>query len=132
MQAVRRPAQTIIPASDRKPGLLPAATSMKGLKILPVFNNQPRPYYGLPEAKGQDGAETLSGEDLLSLYLSLPEEKRKQKFVSTSEAARMVGLAQRTIQLWIEVGLIAAIRIGRKYQVSTDSLRAYLKNRVDY
>lgn len=76
--------------------------------------------------------ETLAGEDLLSLYLSLPEEKRKQKFANTSEAARMVGLSQRTIQLWIEVGFIMAIKIGRKYQVSLDSLRAYLKSRVDY
>lgn len=76
--------------------------------------------------------ETLSGEDLLSLYLSLPLEKRKQKFANTSEAARMVGLSQRTIQLWIEVGFIEAIKIGRKYQVSLDSLRDYLKSRVEY
>jgi excisionase family DNA binding protein len=105
---------------------------MKGFKILTIFNNQPRAYYGSSEVKGQGVAETLSGEDLLSLYLSLPLEKRKQKFANTSEAARMVGLSQRTIQLWIEVGFIAAIKIGRKYQVSLESLRDYLKSRVDY
>lgn len=44
----------------------------------------------------------------------------------------MVGLSQRTIQLWIEVGFITAIKIGRKYQVSLDSLRAYLESQVDY
>jgi excisionase family DNA binding protein len=127
-----RLAQTIIPASDRRPELLPATVSIKGLKILTIFNNQPKPYYGSPEVEGQGVAEALSGEDLLSLYLSLPEEKRKQKFANTSEAARMVGLSQRTIQLWIEVGFITAIKIGRKYQVSLDSLRDYLKSRVDY
>ena len=105
---------------------------MKGLKILTIFNNQPRPRYGSPEVKGQGVAETLLGEDLLSLYLSLPQEKRKRKFASTSEVARMVGLSQRTIQMWIEVGSIAAIKIGKKYQVSLDSLRAYLKSRADY
>lgn len=97
-----------------------------------VFNNQPRLYYGSPEAGGQGASETPSGEDLLSLYLSLPQEKRRQKFAGTSEAAAMVGLSQRTIQMWIEVGVIAAIKIGRKYQVSLDSLRAFLRSRVDY
>lgn len=86
----------------------------------------------MPEAGGQGASETLPREDLLSLYLSLPQEKRRQKFAGTSEAAVMVGLSQRTIQMWIEVGFIAAIKIGRKYQVSLDSLRAYLKSRADY
>ena len=104
----------------------------EGVKILTIFNNRPRRYYGSPEVEGQGAAETLPAQDLLSLYLSLPEEKRKQKFANTSEVARMVGLSRRTIQMWIEVGLITAIKIGRKYQVSLDSLRAYLKSRVDY
>jgi excisionase family DNA binding protein len=127
-----RLAQTIIPASDGRPELLPATASVKGLTILTIFNNQPRQYYGSPEVEGQGVAETLSRENLLSLYLSLSKEKRKQKFANTSEAARMVGLSQRTIQLWIEVGFITAIKIGRKYQVSLDSLRAYLESQVDY
>ena len=109
-----------------------ATASTKGLKILTIFNNRPRPHYGPPEAERQGEVETLAAEDLLSLYLSLPEEKRQQKFANTSEAARMVGLSRRTIQMWIEGGLIAAIKIGRKYQVSLDSLRAYLKSRADY
>lgn len=132
MQAVRRLARTIIPVSDKRPELLPATASIKEFMKLTIFNNQLRPYYGSPKVEGQGVAETLAGEDLLSLYLSLPEEKRKQKFANTSEAARMVGLSQRTIQLWIEVGFVTAIKIGRKYQVSLDSLRAYLKSRVDY
>jgi excisionase family DNA binding protein len=97
-----------------------------------MFNNRPGPYYAHREADGRGAAEILSEEDLLNQYLSLPEGKRKQKFANTSESARMVGLSQRTIQMWIEGGLIAAIKIGRKYQVSLDSLRAYLKSRVDY
>lgn len=68
----------------------------------------------------------------MSLYLSLAGEKRRQKFANTSEAARLVGLSRRTIQMWIEGGLIAAVKIGRKYQVSLDSLRDYLKSRADY
>lgn len=115
-----------------RPELSPAAASVKGFKVLTIFNNQPRQYYGSPEVEGQGVAEALAEDDLLSLYLSLPEEKRKQKFANTSEAARMVGLSRRTIQMWIEGGLIAAIKIGRKYQVSLDSLRDYLKSRVDY
>ena len=105
---------------------------MKGLKILTISNDRPRPYYGPPEAERQGVVETLAADDLLSLYLSLPEGKRRQKFANTSEAAGMVGLSRRTIQMWIEGGLIAAIKIGRKYQVSLDSLRAYLKSRADY
>jgi excisionase family DNA binding protein len=105
---------------------------MKGLKVVAIFNNRPRPYYGPPGTERRGAAETLAAEDLLNLYLSLPEERRRQKFAKTSEAARMVGLSQRTIQMWIEGGLIAAIKIGRKYQVSLDSLRAYLKSRADY
>jgi len=132
VQAIIWSARSIIPASDRRPGLLLATASTKGPKILTIFNNQPRPYYGPPEAEGQGVAETLTEEDLLNLYLGLPEGKRKQKFANTSEAARMVGLSQRTIQMWIEGGFIAAIKIGRKYQVSLDSLRAYLKSRVGY
>ena len=85
-----------------------------------------------PGREARSVAETFSEEDLLNLYLSLPEEKRKQKFANTSAAASMVGLSQRTIQMWIEVGFITAIKIGRKYQVSLDSLRAYLKSRIDY
>jgi excisionase family DNA binding protein len=118
--------------SERREFLLPATASMKGLKTLAIFNERPRPNYGPPEAERQGAVETLAAEDLLNLYLSLPEEKRQQKFANTSEAARMVGLSRRTIQMWIEVGLIAAIKIGRKYQVSVDSLRAYLKSRADY
>ena len=112
--------------------MLRATAPIKGFKILSIFNNQPRPYYGPRKAEGQGAAVTLSEEDLLNLYLSLPEEERKQKFANTSEAAKMIGLSQRTIQTWIEGGFVAAIKLGRKYQVSLDSLRAYLKSRVDY
>lgn len=117
--------------SERHKFLWPEG-SVKGVKILTIFNNQPRPHYRPPEAEGRGAAETLLEEDLLNLYLSLPEVNRKQKFATTSEAAGMVGLSQRTIQMWIEGGFIAAIKIGRKYQVSLDSLRAYLQSRVDY
>lgn len=105
---------------------------MKGLKTLATFDERPRPKYGPPEAESRGAVGTVAAEDLLSLYLSLPEEKRQQKFADTSEAARMVGLSRRTIQMWIEVGLIEAVKIGRKYQVSLDSVRSYLRSRADH
>jgi excisionase family DNA binding protein len=72
----------------------------------------------------------LTDEQLLEFYLSLPVKIRSLRFVETSQAADLAGLSQRTIQIWIESGLIRAVLIGKKYKVSVDSLRAYLKARV--
>ncbi len=56
------------------------------------------------------------GGDLLDMYLTLPHKQREQRFADTASAARITGLTQRTIQLWIEFGAIRAIPIGRKYR----------------
>jgi len=65
--------------------------------------------------------------DLLALYLSLGKGVREQRFVSTAQAADIVGLSQRTIQSWSDSGKIQAIRIGRKQRICLDSLTEYLK-----
>lgn len=67
-----------------------------------------------------------TGQDLLSRYLALPMNKRREQFAGTARTAELTGVAQRTIQLWIEIGAIQAIQVGRKYQVSLDSVRKYL------
>ena len=66
-------------------------------------------------------------EELLSTYLSLSNEERKLRFLGTSEAARLTGLSRRTIQLWIEMGHIQAVPIGRRYQIDMTSLRLRLE-----
>jgi len=69
--------------------------------------------------------------DLLEIYLTLPHKQREQRFADTASAAKITGLTQRTIQLWIEFGSIRAIPIGRKYKIDLESLIAYLKSRVE-
>jgi excisionase family DNA binding protein len=69
--------------------------------------------------------------DLLDLYLALPTKQRYEQFAGTLRAAEMAGLAQRTIQLWVECGLIRAVFVGRKYQVHLDSLWEYLRSLRD-
>lgn len=70
-------------------------------------------------------------KDLLEIYLTLPHKQREQRFADTSTAAKITGLTQRTIQLWIEFGVISAIPIGRKYKIDLESLVAYLKSRIE-
>lgn len=75
--------------------------------------------------------ENISGEELLELYLTLPHKLRQQRFADTAHAAQITGLTQRTIQLWIEFGSIRAIPVGRKYKIDLESLKEYLRRRVD-
>ena len=78
-----------------------------------------------------DAITDLSDQELLDLYLALSGKQRDEKFADTARAAEIAGLAQRTIQMWIETGAIRAILIGKKYRVSLDSLIDYLKGRND-
>lgn len=73
----------------------------------------------------------LTDEELLELYLSLPKEQREKRFIDTAQAAEITGLSVRTMQSWIESGVVRAVHIGKKYQVDLDSLREYLKDRTD-
>ena len=77
----------------------------------------------------EDNTET-SGKDLLDIYLTLPPKQREQRFADTASAAKITGLTQRTIQLWIEFGVIRAIPVGRKYKIDLESLIDYLKSRI--
>jgi excisionase family DNA binding protein len=79
----------------------------------------------------QDTGGSMTSEGLLELYLTLPHKQREQRFADTARAAELTGLTQRTIQLWIEFGAINAIPIGRKYKIDLDSLKLYLRSRVD-
>lgn len=76
-------------------------------------------------AAAQAQAQPLSTA-LLDLYLALPTKQRDEQFVSTARAAEVAGVSQRTIQFWIDSGGLSAIRIGRNYRVSLDSLRKYM------
>ncbi len=79
---------------------------------------------------GENDSDSDSN-DLLDMYLTLPHKQREQRFADTASAARITGLTQRTIQLWIEFGAIRAIPIGRKYKIDLESLKSYLKSRVE-
>jgi len=72
----------------------------------------------------------LTDEDLLELYLSLPTVLRNERFANTARTAEITGLSVRTIQFWIETGAIRGIAVGRKRWIDLDSLRNYLKVRM--
>lgn len=59
------------------------------------------------------------------------KKQREQTFSDTAHAAEITGLSVRTIQLWIERGVVHAVPVGKKYQVELGSLRNYLKRQVD-
>jgi excisionase family DNA binding protein len=73
----------------------------------------------------------IAREDLLELYLSLPEDQREQKFPTIKRAAQFTGMSCRTIQYWVEIKNIDAIFVGKKCRVNLDSLITYLKSRVN-
>ena len=68
--------------------------------------------------------------DLLAYYLGLPPSKRNDLFVDTATAADRIGVSQRTIQAWIDVGLIRAVPIGKKFHVALASLLDYVRARA--
>ena len=78
----------------------------------------------------QSVSSDATEEDLLQIYLALPAEQREDVFADTARAAKITGMARRTIQLWIETGAIQAARVGRKYYVLLPSLTDYLKARA--
>jgi excisionase family DNA binding protein len=78
----------------------------------------------------QAEAQTLVLNELLNLYLVSTYEQREKHFADTSRAAEIAGVSRRTIQLWIEIGMLPALRIGRNYKVSVDSLCEYLRSQL--
>jgi excisionase family DNA binding protein len=69
-----------------------------------------------------------SGPDLVNYYINLEDALRDREFVDTATAARRVGVSQRTIEAWIDAGLIRAIFIGKKYKVQLESLYVYVRS----
>ena len=67
-----------------------------------------------------------SDRDLLKLFLSLPRPERQHRFADTARTAEIVGMSRRTIQLWIELDQIRAVRVGKRYHVLLDSVYDYL------
>jgi excisionase family DNA binding protein len=63
---------------------------------------------------------------LLNLFLTLDKTERRKHFACTLRASEIVGVSRRTIQLWIEMGQIQAVRVSKKYQVHLPSLEEYL------
>lgn len=82
-----------------------------------------------PDGSADDALEPTE-DGLLDLYLSLNCAERDKRFACTLRAAEITGLSVRTIQFWIECGYVQALYIGRKYRVDLDSLRRYLKARM--
>ena len=63
---------------------------------------------------------------LLNLFLNLDKTERRKHFACTLRTSEIVGVSRRTIQLWIEIGQIQAVRVSKKYQVHLPSLQEYL------
>jgi len=59
-------------------------------------------------------ASFQSRSELVELYLSLGPERRSNLFPDTAHAAQILGVSQRTIQFWIEVGNLTAIQTQYK------------------
>ena len=76
-------------------------------------------------------SQSVSCEELLATYLRLSGKQREDEFAPTSRVAEITGLSQRTIELWIELGVLLAVRIGKKYQVSLASLHEHLQSQLE-
>lgn len=68
-------------------------------------------------------------QELLKLYLPLPREQREKRFANTARVAELTGSSRRTIQFWVQIGVVDAVLIGKKYEVDLNSLTAYLSSR---
>jgi excisionase family DNA binding protein len=75
-------------------------------------------------------AQEITEQELLTIYLGLPKERRHERFTDTAQAAEFAGVSRRTIQFWIEIGAVRAITIGRRYRISRESLQSYLASQV--
>jgi excisionase family DNA binding protein len=65
---------------------------------------------------------------LVDVFLSLSPAERSRDFLCTRDAAQWCGLSRRTVIDWIDDGSVQAIRFGKKYFVSLDSLRRKVRD----
>ncbi|MBN1570483.1 MAG: hypothetical protein JXA73_21750 [Acidobacteria bacterium] len=68
-------------------------------------------------------------KELLDKYLSLIPSRRRNLFAPTTFTAERFGIPQRTLQGWIEAGVVLALRFGRNYKVYVPSVEEYLRGR---
>ncbi len=76
-------------------------------------------------------AQKTSDSELLKLYLNGTTKQREQLFADTAHAAKFAGISRRTVQFWIGIGLVRAVRAGKQYRVSLDSLSEYFRKLID-
>lgn len=81
----------------------------------------------IPQNTIRGALKGIDLDRLLTRFLDSSPENREEEFAGTWDAARTAGVAQRTMQAWIEAGKVQAVRIGRKWWVWLPSLRAYLQ-----
>jgi excisionase family DNA binding protein len=74
---------------------------------------------------------TTRARSLAEQYLRLDPGERRRIFLSTRDAAREIGVAQRTLQNWILEGKLEAVRVGGRYQVQISSLESFVRNAAD-
>jgi excisionase family DNA binding protein len=70
----------------------------------------------------------LHDRNLVDVFVSLSPTERARDFLCTRDAAEWCGLSRRTVIDWINDGSLAAIRLGKKYFVSFDSLRRKVRD----
>ena len=70
-------------------------------------------------------------ETLAQRYLRLEPVERRRTFLSTRDAARAIGVAQRTLQNWIIEGKLEAVRVGGRYMVHSPSLEDFVRHTAD-
>ena len=66
--------------------------------------------------------------DLVRHYLRLTADERRRLFLTTRQAAQLVGTAQRTVQSWINEGKLEAIRLGGRYLVHSESIAGLVRS----
>lgn len=78
--------------------------------------------------KGAHHAADESAEDKLTdLYIGLRSPEREKVFATTSAAAEIAGVRDRTIRQWIDEGKIVSIQPFNYHMVYLPSLIAHLK-----
>jgi excisionase family DNA binding protein len=69
--------------------------------------------------------------DLVELFWSLPPAERAKQFIGTANAAQQLGISRRTVQTWIELGAVSAVKVGRTYRVFLPSLKTMLVDNAE-
>lgn len=82
-----------------------------------------------PRSNKNPSIDESTQQNLLQRYLALSSAERSREFVDTAQTANLLGLSRRTVQLWVELGIVNAVSIGKKHFVFLDSLRKALEKK---